>query len=288
MQLDQLLDRTISLLFSVSTLAIVALGLAVIFGMMRIINLAHGEFMMYGAFATLWGTRHGLNLWLAMLLAPVAVGLFGLVVERLIIRRLYGRILDTMLATWGLSLVMVQLVVIWFGPSTHGIATPLGSVRIGDYSESVYSLVLIGIVVVLFAATYLVFTRTRYGILAQATTERPEMAAALGIDASRINMITFAIGSALAGAAGAVLAPITGVVPTMGAAYVAKAFMTVIVGGQAVLTGSGTAAALLGGVDNTVTYWTTSFYGQGALLIVSIVLLRVMPRGLSGNWRRQL
>ncbi|HKG24365.1 MAG TPA: hypothetical protein VKB09_01905, partial [Thermomicrobiales bacterium] len=91
MQPDQLLDRTVSLLFSVSTLAIVALGLAVIFGMMRIINLAHGEFMMYGAFATLWGTRHGLNLWLAMLLAPVAVGLFGLVVERLIIRRLYGR-----------------------------------------------------------------------------------------------------------------------------------------------------------------------------------------------------
>jgi branched-chain amino acid transport system permease protein len=223
-----------------------------------------------------------------MLLAPVAVGLFGLAVERTIVRRLYGRILDTMLATWGLSLVMVQIVVMTFGPSTHGIATPLGSVRIGAYSESVYSLLLIAIAAVLLTATYLVFTRTRYGIMAQATTELPEMSAALGIDAQRVNMVTFALGSALAGAAGAVLAPITGVVPTMGSAYVAKAFMTVIVGGQAVLTGSGTAAALLGGVDNAVTYWTTSFYGQGALLVVAIVLLRVMPRGLSGTWKRQL
>ncbi len=288
MHFDQAIDRTISILFSVSTLVVVALGLAVIFGMMRIINLAHGEFMMVGAFATLWGTRHGLSLWLAMLLAPVAVGLFGLVVERTIIRRLYGRILDTMLATWGLSLVMVQLVVILFGPSTHGIATPLGSLRIGSYSESAYSLFLIAITAVLLVVTYLVFTRTGYGVMAQATTELPEMAAALGIDAERVNMITFAFGSALAGAAGAVLAPITGVVPTMGVAYVAKAFMTVIVGGPAVLTGSGTAAALLGGVDNAVTYWTTSFYGQGTLLIVAIVLLRVMPRGLSGSWRRQL
>ena len=288
MELDQTLNLAISVMVSISTLVIVALGLAVIFGMMRIINLAHGEFIMVGAFATLAGTRAGLSVWLAMFFGPIAVGILGLVVEVTIIRRLYGRLLDTMLATWGLSLVLVQLVVDIFGPATRGIATPLGSFRIGDYSISQYSLFLIVMAGLLLALTYVVFTRTGYGIKAQATTQLPEMAAALGINAARVNTITFAFGSALAGAAGALLAPVTGVVPSMGATFVAKAFMTVIVGGQAILLGSTSAAALLGSVDRVVSYWTTSFLGQGALLVVAIVLLRVMPRGLSGSWKRQL
>jgi branched-chain amino acid transport system permease protein len=287
-EFDQSLNLLINVLFSVATLVVAALGLAVIFGMMRIINLAHGEFMMVGAFTVLAATRVGLNLWLAMALASLVVGLIGLVVERLIIRRLYGRILDTMLATWGLSLVMVQLIVIIFGSATHGVATPLGSLTIGGYSVAHYSLLLIGAAVVLPLATYLVFTRTTYGVMAQATAELPEMAAALGINADRVNMITFAFGAGLSGAAGALLAPITGVVPSMGVAFVAKAFMTVIVGGQAFLTGATAAAGLLGSVDSLVSYWTTSFLGQGALLVVAIVLLRVMPRGLSGRWRRAL
>ena len=288
MEPDQALNLALSVLTSIATLIIVALGLAVVFGMMRIINLAHGEFIMLGAFALLAGTRAGLGIWPAMLLAPPAVGLVGLVVERLVIRHLYGRMLDTMLATWGLSLALVQLVVIVFGPSTQGVATPLGSVRFGDYSVSQYSLLMVVLAAALLLVTYLIFTRTRYGVMAQATTELPEMAAALGINAERVNMVTFAFGAALAGAAGALLAPTTGVVPNMGAAFVAKAFMTVIVGGQAVLTGSTAASGLLGAVDNVVSYWTTAFLGQGALLAVAIVLLRLMPRGLSGGWRRQL
>jgi urea ABC transporter permease protein UrtB len=287
-QADQIVSLLISVLFSVSTLVIIALGLAVIFGMMRIINLAHGEFLMLGAFAVLAATRAGLPIWPAMLLAPLVVGVLGLVIERLVIRHLYGRILDTMLATWGLSLVLTQLATIIFGPATQGIATPLGSVQIGAYSISQYSLVLIVVAILLLALTYLVFTRTRYGLMAQATTQLPEMASALGIDVQRMNMVTFAFGSALAGAGGALLAPISGVVPTMGVAFVAKAFMTVIVGGQALLVGSTAAAGLLGTVDNVVSYLTTPFLGQGAVLVVAIVLLRLLPQGLSGRWKRQL
>jgi branched-subunit amino acid ABC-type transport system permease component len=214
-QADQIVSLLISVLFSVSTLVIIALGLAVIFGMMRIINLAHGEFLMLGAFAVLTATRAGLPIWAAMLLAPLVVGVMGLVIERLVIRHLYGRILDTMLATWGLSLVLTQLATVIFGPATQGIATPLGSVRIGAYSIAQYSLLLIVAAILLLALTYLVFTRTRYGLMAQATTQLPEMASALGIDVQRMNMVTFAFGSALAGAGGALLAPISGVVPTM-------------------------------------------------------------------------
>jgi branched-chain amino acid transport system permease protein len=287
-QADQIVSLLISVLFSVSTLVIMALGLAVIFGMMRIINLAHGEFLMLGAFAVLAATRAGLTIWPAMLLAPLVVGVVGLVIERLVIRHLYGRILDTMLATWGLSLVLIQLATIIFGPATQGIATPLGSVQIGAYSIAQYSLLLIALAILLLALTYLVFTRTRYGLMAQAATQLPEMASALGIDVQRINMVTFAFGSALAGAGGALLAPISGVVPTMGVAFVAKAFMTVIVGGQALLVGSTAAAGLLGTVDNVVSYLTTPFLGQGAVLVVAIVLLRLLPQGLSGSWKRQL
>jgi urea ABC transporter permease protein UrtB len=287
-QADQIVSLLISVLFSVSTLVIIALGLAVIFGMMRIINLAHGEFLMLGAFAVLTATRAGLPIWPSMLLAPLVVGVMGLVIERLVIRHLYGRILDTMLATWGLSLVLTQLATVIFGPATQGIATPLGSVRIGAYSIAQYSLLLIVAAILLLALTYLVFTRTRYGLMAQATTQLPEMASALGIDVQRMNMVTFAFGSALAGAGGALLAPISGVVPTMGVAFVAKAFMTVIVGGQALLVGSTAAAGLLGTVDNVVSYLTTPFLGQGAVLVVAIVLLRLLPQGLSGRWKRQL
>jgi urea ABC transporter permease protein UrtB len=287
-QADQIVSLLISVLFSVSTLVIIALGLAVIFGMMRIINLAHGEFLMLGAFAVLAATRVGLPIWPAMLLAPLVVGMLGLVIERLLIRHLYGRILDTMLATWGLSLVLTQLATTIFGPATQGIATPLGSVQIGAYAIAQYSLLLIVVAILLLALTYLVFTRTRYGLMAQAATQLPEMASALGIDVQRMNMVTFAFGSALAGAGGALLAPLSGVVPTMGVAFVARAFMTVIVGGQALLVGSTAAAGLLGTVDNVVSYLTTPFLGQGAVLVVAIVLLRLLPQGLSGRWKRQL
>ena len=128
-----------------------SLGLAVIFGMMGVINLAHGEFLMLGAFFTLSGVRSGLNVWVAMVVAALAVGVVGLVVERLLIQFLYGRLAATMLATWGLSLILVQVVVLVYGPSTQGISTPLGSTRIGRFSISQYNLVLIAAAVLLLA-----------------------------------------------------------------------------------------------------------------------------------------
>ncbi len=286
--MDQALTIVVSVLASMATLLLISVGLAVIFGLMRVINLAHGEFMMLGAYAVLVGTRNGISLWIAIPLAGLAVGIFGLVVERLLIRPLYGRILDTLLATWGLSLVLVQAVSIVFGPATNGIGTPLGSVHIGSYSFSQYSLVLIVMAVVTLAAVFLLFTRTRYGVMARAAIQNPAMARSLGIDTARMNMLTFGIGSALAGLAGALLAPIAGVVPSFGQAYIAQAFMTVIVGGPDVITGTSAAAGLLGGSYSLVSYFATPFIGQAALLLIAIVLLRVMPQGLSGNWRTYL
>jgi urea ABC transporter permease protein UrtB len=286
-QFNWLLNLFLSMQLSIAVLVIVSIGLAVVFGMMGIINLAHGEFLMLGAYTTLVGVRAGLYLWLAMALAAATVGVFGLIVERLLIRHLYGRLADSMLATWGLSLIMAQGMVLIFGPSTQGIATPIGSIQIGNYSVAYYSLVLVGAAVALLAIVFWVLTRTRYGVMARAATQVPDMAAAVGINSDLVNAGTFAFGSALAGAAGALLAPLVGVMPTMGQAYIARAFMTVIVGGPGVLSGTAAASVLLGGVENVVSYLSTPFFGQGALLVLAIVLLRVLPTGLSGRWQRQ-
>jgi urea ABC transporter permease protein UrtB len=288
MHLDQVIAIVVSVLGSVATLLIVSLGLAVIFGLMRVINLAHGEFLMLGAYAALTATRIGVNIWVSILLAGVSVGIFGLVVERLLIRHLYGRILDTMLATWGLSLVLVQAVTLIFGPSTNGIGTPLGSLHVGSYSFSQYSLVLIFAAAAMLTIVFWVFTRTSYGVMARAAVQNPSMAQALGINTARTNMVTFALGSALAGLAGGLLAPTAGVVPSLGQAFIAQSFMTVIVGGPGVISGTSAASGVLGGSYNLVSYFTTPFIGQAALLVIAIVLLRLMPQGLSGNWRRQL
>lgn len=288
MALDHTVAFILTALNGIAVLILISLGLAVIFGMMRIINLAHGEFMMLGAFVALYAVRAGIPLWGAVMLAAVAVGLFGVLIERLLIQYLYGRLEDTMLATWGLSLILVQVVVLVFGASTRGLPTPLGSLRYGRFSISQYSLVLILAAVVMLASVFWAFTRTRFGTMARATMQLPEMASAIGINTRVVNMVTFGVGSALAGAAGALLAPIAGVVPSMGQGYIARAFMTVILGGPAVLTGTTSAAAILGMVDRSVSFLTTQFYGQAALLLTAIVLLRLMPTGLSGRLRREL
>jgi branched-subunit amino acid ABC-type transport system permease component len=283
-----LLNIGMSMALSIAILALVSLGLAVMFGMMGIINLAHGEFLMFGAYITLSLARIHVPLWLAIPLAGCAVGVLGYGVERLLIRFLYGRLADSMLATWGLSLIMAQLVVLVFGPSTQGIATPFGSVSIDGYSFSLYAIVLIAAAMLLLGLVYVMFTRTRYGVMARAAVQNPGMAAAVGINPRQLNALNFAFGAALAGWAGGLLAPMVGVMPSMGEAYIARAFMTVIVGGPGIITGTASASLLLGGIENVVSYLSTPFFGQGALLIVAIVVVRLLPTGISGRWQRQL
>lgn len=285
--MDLVLVLVLQALVSVAVLALISLGLAVIFGMMRVINLAHGEFLMLGAYAAILFTGHGVNLWISMLiLAPLSVAIVGIVVERLIIRRLYGRMIDTMLATWGLSLALIGLVTMVFGNTNTGFSAPLGSVAIGGFRTSGYELFLILFTALLLAATYAVLRFTRFGLIARGTMQNAEMAAALGIDPSRVYAITFAVGAALSGLAGALLAPLSGVVPTMGTAYIAKAFITVISGGAAILAGTLSASGLLGAVNTIGTFLTTPVLGEVALLAAAIVLLRLLPRGITGRFLR--
>jgi len=283
---DQAVALTIAIVTSVALLTLISLGLAVIFGMMRVINFAHGEFIMLGGYAAVMASRVGMNIWVAMLVvAPITVGLVGIVAERLLIRRFYGQTVTTMLATWGLSLFLIGLVTAIFGNTTRGVAAPLGSVSIGAYSVSAYQLVLIVITLVVTALCFLALARTRWGLIARGTMRNPDIASTLGIDPIKVYTVTFAVGAALSGLAGGLLAPISGVIPYMGATYVARAFVTVISGGSALILGTVSAATLFGPLEAVFSLLATPVIGQAALLIAAIVLLRVMPQGISGRWQ---
>lgn len=278
----------LQVLVAVAQLALISLGLAVIFGMMRVINLAHGEFLMLGGFTVVTAANHGVNLWVAMVVAaPIVVGLIGIVVERLVIRHLYGRMVDTMLATWGLSLLIVGAVTMIFGNTTRGVSAPLGSIAVGRYQTSIYELTLVVAAVALFLLAYVFFRFTRLGLVARATMQNAEMAESLGVSTHHVYAVTFGIGAALSGLAGGLLAPLSGVLPTMGVAYVAKSFIIVISGGAAVLAGTAAASALLGTLDTVATFIATPVVGEMTLLIAAIILLRLLPQGLTGRFVRR-
>jgi urea transport system permease protein len=277
-----------NVLVSIASLLLLSLGLGVIFGLMKIINLAHGEFLMLGAYTTVLTTNAGLNIWLAMLVvSPVFVGLVGLLVERAFIRFLYGRMIDTMLATWGLSLFLIGLTTTIFGNTVKGISAPLGGFDIGEYHTSVYGLVIIAIALLAVAVVWFGLRFTRFGLIVRATMQNPAMAAALGVSPSRVYMMTFGLGAALTGLAGAVLAPISGVSPVMGSAYVAKAFITVIGGGAGIVTGTGLASMLFGFINQIAAFETTPVFGEVALLISAIIMIRILPQGITGRFLRR-
>lgn len=278
----------IEVLRAVAGLVLISIGLAIIFGMMRIVNIAHGEFLMLGGYTVVLAGKAGVNIWFAMLvLAPLVVGLVGVAIERCFIRFLYGRMLDTLLATWGLSLFIVGFVTVVFGNTLEGVSVSLGSIEIGRFRVAGYSFFIICVGALLLAATIAVLRFTRLGLIARGTMQNPNMAAALGLSPPKIYMVTFGIGAALTGLAGGVLAPITGVVPTMGIAFIAQAFITVITGGAAIVAGTGSASTLLGSVSQLTTFATTPVIGDVALLFVAVVLLRMLPQGITGRFFRR-
>ena len=275
----------VEMLYAVASLILISAGLAVVFGMMKVINLAHGEFMMMGGYATITAVNLGVNIFVAMLIiAPIVVGLIGLVVERLVIRHLYGRLVDTMLATWGLSLFFIGLATMIFGNTTTGISTPIPGFAIGNYQINGYNFFIIIVAILLLIGMLTILKATRAGLIARGAMQRSDMAAALGYSPDRIYMATFFCGSALSGLAGAVLAPLVGLVPTSGGAYIAKAFITVIAGGPSLIAGLFSSAGFFGIVNQVFTFAISPVIGEVALLVAAVVLLRLLPQGITGKF----
>ncbi|WP_282605779.1 branched-chain amino acid ABC transporter permease [Pelagibius sp. Alg239-R121] len=288
MELDYLVTVLLSSLSSASILLIATLGLAVVYGLMGVINLAHGEFLMVGAYSALTATQIGIPYPLAIPVAVVTTMLIGAIVELLIIRRLYGRLFDTMLATWGLGMVFNQAAVLLFGTVSPGIGMPQYNFKIGGYSLAAYSIAMILVAAVMLAFVYLLMTKTVYGMKARASIQEPKMAQAIGIDSSRVNTLTFAIGCGLAGFAGAILLPIIPATPSMGLFFAVKGFLTVVVAGPVALTGSALTALGLGGGASVTASFMTSVVGDVFFFLVTALLLWLYPMGISARWRRKL
>ncbi len=277
----------LEIIYMIAFLALISAGLAVVFGMMRVINLAHGEFIMIGGYTTIACVKAGFNIYFAMLVvSPLVVGILGLLVERLVVRHLYGRMIDTMLATWGLSLLMVGVVTFIFGNTAVSVPAPIPGYTLGQFQMGGHNLFIIGIATLLIIGMWLVMRFTRLGLVARGAMQSADVASSLGYDPKRVYMWTFTVGAALSGLAGGVLAPLTGLLPSSGGAYIAKAFITVITGGAAVITGTITSSAIFGTINQAVSFGSSPVIGEIVMLACAVLLLRLMPQGITGRFFR--
>jgi branched-chain amino acid transport system permease protein len=272
---------------NIAFLLLAALGLMIILGVVNVINLAHGELIMMGAYiTTLAYNEMHLPLPVCMLLSVIGVGLFGLVLERLVIRRFYDDKLGALVATWGVSLILSQGALLVFGPSMLSVPLPAWTLSYGGYSFGGYRLLLLALAVLAVIVAWWAFYHTRLGVRTRATMQNAAMARALGADTRRIYLLTFCAGSALAGLTGALYAPTTTIVPLMGTQFVDVAFITVVVGGGAnPIVGALTSAALLALISTPLSSVFGTFSGRIGLLIAALIIIRFFPRGLSGYWQ---
>ena len=275
----------VSLLLNGLTLAtilmIVALGLAIIFGLMNVINLAHGEFVTIGAYTLALVQAFGGSYWLALILAPLIGGLLGLFLERSLIRFLYQRPIAAILATWGLSLVIQQLIQLAFGAAPRRVDSPIaGSIMILGESYPAYRLFLIVVAALVVAACAVGFKYTRFGLDLRAVIQNRAVAAAMGINTERVYAAAFSIGVAMAALAGVLIAPLTVVIAQMGLNYLARSFFVVILGGAGSIGGVAASSAFVGGLETVLNYQIPVTVSQALVLVVAILIIRFRPQGL--------
>lgn len=267
-------------------LLLVTLGLVVIFGMMNVINMAHGEFFLIGAYVVVLVTGAGGSFWLGLVLAPLVLAVVGSALEWLVIRHIYHRFVDTILATWGISLALKQAVTIAFGPGSQNVPNPLpGTLALMGTDYPVYRLFIMAMGLMLAAGTYLVFFRTPVGLMARGVIANRAMAASLGVNVRRMDWATFAFGAALAGFAGAVMAPLMSVDPQMGVGFLVPSFLAVLVGGANSLVGAVLGSSLIGGTTSGFSAFVSQADAQILVFVLAMVVIRFFPSGLTGRKR---
>ncbi len=276
-----IVTQAINALYAVSTLAVLALGLAVIFGLLGVLNIAHGEFIMIGAYCAYVVESSGWPYLAALPLALAVCAILGSVVEWTMIRPLYRRPFDTLVATWGLSLLLRKIAEAIFGLGYRSLAIPLpGTVRLLGTDYPIYRLVLIAISVAVVGGLVIWYGRSRTGSRIRAMVSNPELAQAQGISVRRLAAGTFIIGTCLAGLGGVMVAPLVPVQPFMGLDYVLRAFFVLIVGGLGSVPGLLSGAAVIGGVDSVISAATNATNGYFAVLVLAILFLWLRPRGI--------
>jgi len=265
---------------------LLAIGLSLIFGLMTVVNFAHGSLYMLGAYFGVFLFGFTRNFWLSLVVAPLMVGTLGLAIERFLIRRLYGRSPDDpLLLTFGLSLIIVEAVRMIWGKIGLTLDPPrvlASAVDLGFMRFPAYRLFVIAVTVAVLVAIWLFLERTSLGLVIRAGSRDPLMVRALGVDLSRIWLIVFGIGTALAGLAGILAGPMRGVYAEMGVTMVIESFVVIVVGGMGSLVGAVVAGLLMGQVVGLTTFFAPKLAEIMVFVAMAVVLL-VRPSGLFGE-----
>ena len=266
--------------------ALLAVGLSLIFGMLNVVNFAHGAFFMVGAF--LGVSFHVLtgSFLVSLVITPLVVGALGLLAERFLVRPLYGRGIDyPLLLTFGLSYVLIEAMRVLFGIEGLPSSTPAalrGAVNLGFGHFPLYRLVLIGATGAVVLALWLFIEKTRYGLMIRAGSRAPEIVRVLGIDVGRVWLLVFGIGTAIAGLSGVLAAPTRAVNPEMGITVLAESFVVTVVGGMGSLPGA-VVAGLLVGVVFSLTSLLAPAYAELSIFVLMALVLLIRPQGLFGK-----
>jgi branched-subunit amino acid ABC-type transport system permease component len=277
-----MIDHALNIITTGSVFFTVAVGLLVILSVMGVVNLAHGAFMTVGGYAAVIISDNNLSPWWSLLLAPAVGFILGLLTERVLVRRLYGRPLDTILATWGLSIVLVQFLSDRFGRSSHFVSEIVSGdpIEFAGTFYSQYRAFIVVVSVTLSLALVALLRFTNVGIIARAVILNPDLARILGINTRRVNAITFAAGSALAAFAGAMIVPMSNVDPNMGTPWVITAFMVVLAAGIS-LPALWISAIVLAAAQVLATFYIAPVVGSLLVIVLPIVLMRFYPDGIA-------
>jgi len=266
--------------------ALLAIGLSLIFGMLTVVNFAHGAFFMVGAFLGVYFYGLTGNFWFSLALVPLVTGVIGLIVERVLVRPLYGRGIDyPLLLTFGLSYVLVDAMRFFYGTEGLPSGTPAelrGATDLGIGMFPTYRLFLIGAAAAVIGALWLFIEKTRFGLIIRAGARDPEIVRVLGIDVAKVWLLVFAIGTAIAGLAGALAAPTRAVNPEMGITVLAESFVVTVVGGMGSLPGA-VVAGLLVGVVFSLTSLIAPDLAELSIFVLMAVVLLLRPQGFFGK-----
>ena len=266
--------------------ALLAVGLSLIFGMLTVVNFAHGAFFMVGAFLGIYFQTLTGSFALSLVITPLVVGSVGMLAERFLVRPLYGRGIDyPLLLTFGLSYVLIELMRVLFGIEGLPSSTPAmlrGSVDLGIGRFPLYRLVLIGATAAVVLGLWLMIEKTRFGLIIRAGSRDPEIVRVLGVDVARVWLLVFGLGTAIAGLSGVLAAPTRAVNPEMGITVLAESFVVTVVGGMGSLMGAVVAGLLVGVVFSMTSLLAPEFAELSIFVLMALVLL-VRPQGLFGK-----
>ena len=277
-------SQFISSLSITSILLMIALGLAIIYGTTGVINMAHGEFVMIGAY-TSWFLQTKLGIGLIASIIPIFIitALMGFLIERLIIRHLYNRLLDTILATWGIGVILQQFIRLTVGSELKYLEIPsymAGSMSLFGQQVSIYRVFIFLFAIAIFILAWFIIFKTKFGMKLRAVTQNKDIASCFGVNSGAVYSATFAFGTGIAALAGAFIAPLKSISPDMGINYIIDAFMVVVLGGVESLIGTAASSFIIGSTSSFIASFSNDTLAKALVLVITILILRIKPEGL--------